>query len=376
MQNKLYLSGLNGIRAIAAIGVLLSHINLALINFGIKGISLFGFDSSGRQASWSLGEHGVTMFFVLSGFLISYLLLKEKDKTDTVNKRKFYIRRILRIWPLYYLFIILSIIVYYLYSYQFPNFGTLAFYVFLLANIPFILQKTMAISGHLWSIAVEEQFYIFWPHCFKNINRLQKVLIIIIGLAILLRILLWVFYPHTFFTILFTVNRFDCMLFGGLIAILLYKNSPIIKFIDNKIIQLISWLIILFHFLNYEIVNSIVSLEIITLCIGIIIIGQVNIANRLVNLENKFLNFIGKYSFGIYVYHPLIIYVLYNSEWIKNIENELTRTILVFAIIILTTLVISYLSYEYFEKKFINIKSKYSVIHSTNNKTEGDYKKE
>lgn len=88
------MSGLNGIRAIAAISVLISHMNESLSFFGLS--NLQGLDLAG---------FGVTMFFALSGYLITYLLLLEKRDYARINVGQFYIRRILRIWPLYYFFL-------------------------------------------------------------------------------------------------------------------------------------------------------------------------------------------------------------------------------------------------------------------------------
>ena len=94
-NNIVYLNGLNGLRAIAALFVLFSHIiQPEFINFG-----------NPIRIRLPMAQHGVTLFFVISGFLITFLLLLEKDKTE-IDIRNFYIRRILRIWPIYYLFII------------------------------------------------------------------------------------------------------------------------------------------------------------------------------------------------------------------------------------------------------------------------------
>ena len=92
MEEKLHLKGLNGIRAIAAVSVVLSHVAL-------PGIKLPYVLSIG-----GLAQYGVTIFFTLSGFLITYLLFKEKEQT-AISIRKFYIRRILRIWPLYFAYL-------------------------------------------------------------------------------------------------------------------------------------------------------------------------------------------------------------------------------------------------------------------------------
>ena len=365
---NIYLPGLNGIRTIAAFGVIISHINIQLQAFGVKTFSLFGFNDLKNPHGWKLGEQSVSIFFVLSGFLITYLLLLEFQKTNKIEIRKFYIRRILRIWPLYYFYLIASTFIYFLFMDRTPDLNIFSLYVFLLANIPFLLNKALPLCDHFWSIAVEEQFYLFWPHLFKKINKLINILVCIIVINTVIRILLWQFFPFKVFTILHTINRFDFMLFGGLVALLIFKNHKIIPVLNRKYAQIIAWLVILVHIINIDIVNAIISGQIICVCTGIIIIGQINIKNRIVNLEHKILNFIGRYSYGIYVYHPLIIFLYIKSLIFMNIENEILRSISIFLSIILTTILVSYLSYELFEKKFINLKSKFSIVHSSNKK--------
>lgn len=140
MKKIIYLPGLNGIRAIAAIAVLISHISLAIDKLGIS-FALFGFEENGKPKGYLLASHGVTMFFVLSGFLITYLLLLEKESHE-INIKKFYFRRILRIWPLYYLYLILCLLTMIIFGMGI-NFHSLAFYIFFAANIPFIFQLTL-----------------------------------------------------------------------------------------------------------------------------------------------------------------------------------------------------------------------------------------
>lgn len=97
MNNKVvYLPGLNTIRFIAAFTVIINHIELFKRNFNQSNFLNIA-------AIFSMGRLGVVLFFVLSGFLITYLLLLEKDKFKTIDIKRFYIRRALRIWPLYYL---------------------------------------------------------------------------------------------------------------------------------------------------------------------------------------------------------------------------------------------------------------------------------
>lgn len=94
-NNIVYLPGLNGLRSIAALSVVISHIALSIRGFNLN-IYLFGINEKGLPNGWYLGSNGVTMFFVLSGFLITYLLLLERIKAP-INIKKFYIRRVLRI---------------------------------------------------------------------------------------------------------------------------------------------------------------------------------------------------------------------------------------------------------------------------------------
>ncbi|MBK8094069.1 MAG: acyltransferase [Verrucomicrobiaceae bacterium] len=116
------------------------------------------------------------MFFVLSGFLITYLLLEEETKTGTISVRHFYVRRILRTWPLYFLVVALALFVWPVF---FPiiagehtsairhSIAGLACYALLLPNLAAIFLHPLPFAGQTWSIGVEEQFYLVWPVLMK-----------------------------------------------------------------------------------------------------------------------------------------------------------------------------------------------------------------
>lgn len=355
--------GLNGIRAIAAVGVLLSHINLSLTKYKVESFSLFE-----TNRGWTLGEQGVTMFFVLSGFLITYLLILEKNKTGSIDKNNFYRRRILRIFPLYYLYLSIALLTVYLTTSELrAGGGIISLYILLLANIPFIIEKAIPACDHLWSIAVEEQFYLFWPFVFKQNINFRKILFASIIISVLIRVLLWKFFPFKIFTIFFTVNRFDCMMFGGLIAVLYIDKSQFMNIINHKASKLFAYLVILIHIVNYEIVNSIVSMELVTLATGIIICDQISNTKPIVNFENRIMNFLGKYSYGIYIYHPLYIYLLAKLHLFDLIKDDNLRGISIFITITTITIFTAYCSYEFFENRFIMLKNRFSEIHTTNN---------
>jgi peptidoglycan/LPS O-acetylase OafA/YrhL len=155
-SRSIYFPGLNGIRAIAALLVVCSHISLSLEIFGFSDYG--GIDMAG---------YGVTMFIVLSGYLITYLLLNEYEENKLIDYRKFYMRRILRIWPIYYLSIIIALTCIYFGGHAIDGTG-LFFYLFMMANVPFVFGGALNLVGQLWSVGVEEQFYLFWPWLFKK----------------------------------------------------------------------------------------------------------------------------------------------------------------------------------------------------------------
>jgi peptidoglycan/LPS O-acetylase OafA/YrhL len=121
-KTTIYLPGLNGIRAIAALAVVVSHTTLHLGLFGLDP-HLFG-NGDGRPRTLDMAGFGVTMFFALSGFLITYLLCREKEIAQ-VNVKKFYARRILRIWPLYYAYFLICLAVYFIFHIEFEAASTL-----------------------------------------------------------------------------------------------------------------------------------------------------------------------------------------------------------------------------------------------------------
>lgn len=369
MKNKaIYLPGLNGLRAIASIGVVVSHITLGLAYFGLNPY-LLGRLKNGTPKGLDLAGFGVDIFFALSGFLITYLLCVEKDK-QYIQIKKFYLRRILRIWPLYYLYFFISLLIILYFGFKY-NFSSLLLYLFYAANIPFILRTALPFLDHYWSLGVEEQFYLFWPWVIKTSNSkivlfITSILFVLIGAKIIFHF----FYPELIVESLINTIRFQCMIIGALAAIL-YKqhNRLFLKSFDNKISQIIAWAIIILVAINKFHIASILDHEIISVVTVIIITGQINIKNRIINLEMWFFDFLGKISYGIYVYHPLLIFLL--SKVINRISIRRDyKYALVYLSVIGITILLAYISYEYFEKYFLKLKDRFAVVQSSGTKLE------
>jgi peptidoglycan/LPS O-acetylase OafA/YrhL len=358
-ESTIYLSGLNGLRAIAALAVVFAHISQ-------KGIADFGLPFF---IDLPMAGYGVTLFFVISGFLITYLLLKEHTKTDTIDIKKFYARRILRIWPIYYLFIIACFLIFFYLNKTNEIFVSgLWYYVFFAANIPFIFQNGILILVHYWSIGVEEQFYLFWPWIVRfSKNKLLNIAIVIFFMLFVTKLLLWFSLgPGSYSYRFIMVTRFHCMMIGAIGAILFFhRKSRIIYFFSTKYVQLFSWVLFFLMGLGIIHIPAVVGQEIIAFASLSMIIGQVTVKDRLFNLENKLCDFIGKISYGIYVIHPIIVLVL--SRVFKNMDVSTgIKYIVVYSSVIGFTLFFAWLSYTYFEMPFLKLKRRFAVVPSSN----------
>ncbi len=366
MNDKIYLPGLNGIRAIAALSVVFSHINNRLDYFKLPKSKLL-----------DLANFGVTIFFTLSGFLISYLLLKEKEKTGTINIKMFYMRRVLRIWPLYFIYLLIVILLNGIHSVQWPI-------LFVLLMIPNLRNSFAGITniavgsnnltymvGHYWSLGVEEQFYAFWPWIIKKSKKLLLFLILFPLLYLFIKVVLRLFQAPTGIITFFNYTRFGCLSIGALGAYLYFNNSSKLNYwFKQKWIEISAWLLLLIVAFNKFHITSIIDHEIISVVTLIIIINQISNPKRIINLENNVFDFLGKISFGIYVYNPLVIYLMAFIINAIGIENSLLKQIVIYVLIVTAVILTAHLSYNYFEKIFLKLKYNYTVINSASSKSE------
>lgn len=359
MSEKIYLPGLNGIRAIAALAVLFSHTNNRLDFYNMP-----------KGVLYDLASYGVTMFFTLSGFLITFLLLKELEKTGTIDIKKFYIRRVLRIWPLYFLYLIIVVLFTGIENIKWP----ILFYFLMLPNFVNSFRSIINVSlgskmtsmmvGHYWSLGVEEQFYAFWPWIVRKSKYLLKILIFFPIAFVLLKLALNLF--HAPYSILVFVNytRFGCMLLGGLGAYMFFHHREKMVFFNKKGVEIVIWLFFVVVALNKFHLTSVIDHEIISIFTLGIIFNQVNNPSKIFSLENKIFDFLGKISFGIYVYNPLVIFLLAYVINPLEIQNSLFKTMIIYVVVFSAVILISHLSYKYFEKPFLKIKMKYTTIKS------------
>ncbi|WP_289045552.1 acyltransferase [uncultured Olleya sp.] len=360
MESKtIYFKGLNGIRAIAAILVMVCHID--------QQIELFFLPHKNIHAT-GMAVRAVDMFFVLSGFLITYLLLFEKNKTGTINFKKFYIRRLLRIWPVYYLCIVITVILIYFNIVPSVNNLTtsLLFYIFLMANISYLLRINLPTITPLWSVGVEEQFYLIWPYIVKK----TKKYFLFFGAFFVLGCALRIGARYTLNELVPVVVEFlysfriNIMALGAFGAYLVYSNHNILTIIFRREVQLIAWAVLLFSIIYQPIhIRTYVDSEINSIFYLIIILNVACNPKTIFSLENKVFNFFGRISYGIYMYHMIIIYVF---SHIYIATNMVLNYYAIVFVIVFVTVVSAYMSYVYFETPFLRMKKKFMIVKSTN----------
>lgn len=220
-----YIPELDCLRFLAFFGVFVFHTRSYLPHAGLP----YRLESLIHSAS-GIGAFGVDLFFVLSAFLITELLLREKQATGGLNVSAFYLRRILRIWPLYFFFLGIASLLPLLDPNEHPGWKYLLGFGLLSGNwITILWGVPNSIVTPLWSISMEEQFYLFWPPVVKRLSAkgLAAAAIVMLVGSNVIRMLLYVFVHPRNQTIWFnTFTRLDPIAFGILLALLL-RVKPI-----------------------------------------------------------------------------------------------------------------------------------------------------
>jgi peptidoglycan/LPS O-acetylase OafA/YrhL len=224
---RFYLPELDLIRFLACTAIFLQH---AFQRTPAHEFPEFHPDLIGRIVAilgWS-GGYSVDLFFMLSAFLITQLLMREQDATGRLDLRRFYMRRILRVWPLYFGFLAIMVVAG-IWSKTFripPRFLILT--ALLSANIANGLwgwTPTFAIS-HLWTISVEEHFYLFWPLIVRRCRArgLVKVALAMLAISFTARTICWMVNAPGSVVWTNTLTRLDPLAVGIILAVWMRKN--------------------------------------------------------------------------------------------------------------------------------------------------------
>lgn len=364
MRSK-YLPGLNALRFFAAFFVVISHANISLYKLGVE--------PSRQLAFLNRGGDAVDFFFVLSGFLITYLLIDEINRSGSVSIKQFYLRRVFRIWPLYFLivtigFLLLGYVYPMVYHQPFFSFSIpqgLLLFIFFMPNYA-AKNFTVGLLNPLWSIGVEEQFYIFWAPLVKRFK--SKLLPMIAGFIILSLALYSVVYYQLIsiranWQVFFLTQRFYSMAIGSLFGYILYYHFKKYNssWLSGKIGQALVLALIGWHFLFNNVAETGFEFKVaFSFLYGLLILNVSAGANKLINLEQPVLSYLGSISFGIYMYHMLVDYCL-RLVFQKLAALHLPRIVVVssyYVLITALTIAVAAFSFRYFEGYFLRIKDR------------------
>ena len=355
-MKKIYLKGLNSYRAIAALIVIVGHTEMFKQEYGFENfLNLDFFKFTGQHTA-------VILFFALSGFLITILLLKEREDCNRINLKKFYLRRIFRVWPLFYLVLILSLI---LLNYS-PSISTTVLCFTIFPNVAHALKIGWTASPQVWSIGVEEQFYLGWPWLFKIKKHLLTVFVFLFFFFALLPHFLSPLLSHfvasaklnSFLGEFFYGTKFHCMAAGGIFALLYHQKHWLINWLNRNII--VSYFFLLLPFaLWFSAVHIPFFTDEMYAALFAISILIISTHPNIIDIDYAIPNYLGKISFGLYMYHWIILELIFRNNLLQ-IHNKAYFNVALYGLVLSITIVISALSYHFIEKKFLSAKEKFS----------------
>jgi len=304
-----------------------------------------------------LGQTGVDLFFVLSGFLITRILLLSKDSEHYF--RPFYARRVLRIFPLYYGFLVIHFFLLPpLFGDPVPSFPTQIWSWLYLENLPATFSGLQSSGpGHFWTLAVEEHFYLVWPALVFFLSRRQFALLVF-GTLVVPLLLRFVFLNRGIPVFYFTLTRMDALGWGALLALLLTSHGSV----WIKRIGLFRWLPLLlallllpsFVLLSGSRLNWLQAVKLSLIpafyfsLVGFCLTDPAAAPlNRLFSLAA--LRWLGAISYGLYVFHPLCIALIHEllapASFLVDLILSAGSTILA-----------AYLSFRFFEAPILKFK--------------------
>lgn len=361
MQKSHYLPALDGLRGLSIMVVLLGHIGLNIP-----------------------GGFGVNVFFFISGLLITNLLLIEFENKERIDFKNFFIRRLLRLYPPLLLMILVTCIVpplnkgitmdkvwpamfYYQNYYYIANFHA------------FHSGESKSYFGFIWSLAIEEHFYLVFPFLFtllvKNKKALIGVTIAIIVSALVFRVIGTYRHgvnPFAFeYSYAATECRSDAIMMGCLASILIYvdKSNRFLKFVSSVPVFVISFvamilsIVIKDHFFKQTIMYSIQSLSFMVMIPAILYDKKYEFLNKI--FSSKPLVFTGRLSYSLYLFH-LIFYRL-EYAYISNGKKDMLYYILG----IPGAFMLAMLSYYLVEKPVMGLRRRFGSVAGKDTGTPG-----
>ena len=386
-NKPVYFKNLDGLRFFAFLIVFISHAALFL---GYNNNSPI-FNSIIKYFLIN-GDIGVSFFFVLSGFLITYLLFREQDISGKISWKNFYAKRILRIWPVYFITILLGFFILPIAVRLFignipfvfpvnPSLTLLPQYMLFLANFNLAFTGGSSVPTNvLWSISVEEQFYLIWPLVMIFLPR--KHILKALGLIIVTSCVYRYFNALLPNVILYsTFSVMSDLAIGSMLSYFVYTKNNIIERLRHtprKIIVGVYVFLLLIvlgrHYITYIVSESSILYNlfiaifplVLATTFAFVILEQNEMSRSLFKIgKSKIFSFLGRISYGLYSYHIFAFTIILLGAFAFGFDLNYTSTLqlLVFSLLsLITVFVIAVISYYGMEKPFLDKKPKTNIF--------------
>lgn len=311
------------------------------------------------------GSYGVDLFFALSAYLITELLLRERESTGRLRVARFYARRALRIWPLYFMLVLVF--------WRFDPYGGLSLkYVLPMllfaGNWAFVFFGwPSSVAVPLWSISVEEQFYLLWPPAVARLSR-RGIILAAIALVLSANIARALGYAWGTAADRLWCNTFthlDAIAVGILIAVWLNGRSPALSIPQRVALLALGFLPILVADGTRSIFDPITLGTVlfvrpwVMVCCGTTLLAFIGSSLRSTPIQ-----YLGKISYGLYAYHVACVAVV--RKLIVVSHGEFAKAACFFLAAFLLTVAVSAVSYALWEKPFLRLKRRFTVVASRN----------
>lgn len=314
------------------------------------------------------GGIGVSFFFVLSGFLITYILLYEKNNEGTISLKKFYIRRVLRIWPLFYAMLLFAFLTPYILAVLQLPYSNEGYTPNWIMSILFLENYNMMISNSfpnvsplrvMWTLCIEEHFYIFWGILIYVLS-LKKVPHLILSSIILANVSRIIYNHYGLMTIdLFT--NIDYFAFGAIPAYIFVLKKETLKKIEKIPLKFKYFVLLITVILIFGIPNSkiewinFISPTLFGISFSSIILFTLTPKNEIRVKDNLWISKLGKYTYGLYLFHTIVI-MLFSRVIVSSLDFSWQIILL---LSLLGTIIVSIISYNIFEKQFLKLKARF-----------------